>query len=369
MVNEYSKFFSKEEVLKNLKTKKANSSTEDNPKPILNKEKKPISIKEKVTNKIPSPSVQQIKKPVKKIIKQKIKAEERFPSSARKEIANRNKKGKSKKTARLFSIPRKNIPTLKIKSEHDIAMDFAVKAYKTFDKIIKSIILFGSTIKQTSSSSSDIDVIVLIDDISISWDQKLIAWYRQELNNLLKTNPYDKSLHINTVKLSTWWEDLMRGDPIILNILRQGESLIDIAGFFEPLKYLLIKGKIKATPEAIYSCLQRAPIHIQRSKTAELNAVEGLYWAMVDSAHAALIAANVSPPSPEHIASSLKETFVDSGKLKIKYVVWYRDLLVLHKEITHGKIHDLKGADIDEWQDRTEEFLEVMAKLVNGLIN
>jgi len=264
--------------------------------------------------------------------------------------------------------PKKNIPSLQLKSSQDIAMDFAVKTYKNFDKIIKSIILFGSTVKQTSSSGSDIDIIILIDDVSIHWDQKLIAWYRQELDKLLKTNPYGKSIHINTVKLSTWWEDLMRGDPIILNILRQGESLIDLAGFFDPLKYLLIKGKIKATPEAIYSCLQRAPMHIQRSKTAELNSIEGLYWAMVDSAHAALIAADISPPSPEHIASELKETFVNSGKLKMKYVVWYRDLLVLHKDIAHGRIHDLKGADIDEWQDRTEEFLEVMARLVNSLV-
>jgi len=310
-------------------------------------------------------------------------------------VKKKNKKGKSKKTIRLVpnskkkiikkvkqikknktkkylkrkKVAKENISSIELNSNHDIAMDFAVKSYKVFDRIIKSIILFGSTVKQTSSSDSDIDIIILIDDVSINWDQKLIAWYRQELNKILKKNPYEKEIHINTVKLSTWWEDLMRGDPIILNILRQGRSLIDIAGFFEPLKYLLIKGKIKSTPEAIYSCLQRAPIHFSRSKVAELNAIEGLYWAMVDSSHAALIAAHTAPTSPEHIASELKETFVDSGKLKMKYVIWYRDLLVLHKEITHGRIKSLKGTDIDEWQNRTEEFLEVMAKLVNELVS
>jgi len=39
-------------------------------------------------------------------------------------------------------------------------MDFAVKSYKVFDRIIKSIILFGSTVKQTSNSDSDIDIII-----------------------------------------------------------------------------------------------------------------------------------------------------------------------------------------------------------------
>lgn len=263
----------------------------------------------------------------------------------------------------------KKFPTLKIAKQSDIAMDFATKAYQKFNKIVKSIILFGSAAKQKAVSGSDIDIIIVIDDVSINWNSELIAWYREELDKILTANPYKGSLHINTIKLSTWWEDLMRGDPVIINILRYGEAIIDLAGFFEPLKFLLIKGRIKSTPEAIYSCLQRAPMHISRSKAAELNSIEGLYWAMVDSAHAALIAKNISPPSPEHIPISLKETFVNNGKLKMKYVVWYRDLLVLHKDITHGKIKDLKGVEIDEWQERTEDFLDVMANLVKEIVS
>jgi len=273
----------------------------------------------------------------------------------------------SRKKSKKSEIP-KNIPTLKLRKERDIAMDFAVKVFQKFDKIVKSVILFGSTAKQTIVVGSDIDIIIILDDVSVNWDQELIAWYRQELEKIIKKNPYRNALHINTVKLSTWWEDLMRGDPVVINILRYGEAMIDLAGFFNPLKALLIKGKIKATPEAIYSSLQRAPQHIARSKQAELGAIEGLYWAMVDSAHAALIAANVPPASPEHITIDLKENFVNSGKLKMKYVVWYRDLLVLHKKIVHGQLKNLKGIEIDEWQDRAEEFLEVMAHLVKDLI-
>ncbi|MEM3116715.1 MAG: hypothetical protein QXD63_02160, partial [Candidatus Pacearchaeota archaeon] len=195
------------------------------------------------------------------------------------------------------------------------------------------------------------------------------AWYREELEKIIKANPYQASLHINTVKLSTWWEDLIRGDPITINILRYGEPMIDFAGFFNPLKALLIKGKIRPTPETIYSCLQRAPQHIARSKFAELSAIDGLYWSMVDSAHAALIAANILPASPEHIPADLKEHFVNRGKLKMKYVIWYRDLLVLHKKIAHGEVKDLKGVEIDEWQQKAEEFLKVMAQLVNDIVS
>jgi len=263
----------------------------------------------------------------------------------------------------------KNFPTLKFRTDSEIAMDFATKVYQKFNKLVKSIILFGSTAKKTNVADSDLDIIMIIDDASIRWDQELIAWYREELEKLVKKNPYRKSLHINTIKLSTWWEDLMKGDPVIINIIRDGKSLIDFGGFFEPLKYLLFSGKIKSTPEAIYSLLQRAPMHISRSKASELNVIEGLFWSMVDSAQAALIAANVSPPSPEHIPIHLKQTFINSGKLKMKYAVWYRDLLLLHKEISHGKTTELKGVEIDEWQKKAEEFLRVMAKLVDDIVS
>lgn len=279
------------------------------------------------------------------------------------------KKSTKKSFEKKKNIPNKDLlPTLNLKTETDVAMDFAVKAYKKFDKIIKSVILFGSTVKKNTTKGSDIDIVIIIDDVTIKWDYELIAWYREELEKLIRGNPYSGELHINTIKLSLWWEDLMRGEPIVLNILRYGEAMVDFAGFFNPLKHLLINGKIKSTPEAIYNCLQRAPEHLARSKLAELNAIEGLYWAMVDSAHGALIAARVSPPSPEHIAGALKENFVDSGKLKMKYVLMFRDLAELFKKIEHKEITNLEGIRIDEWQQRTEEFMNVMVDLVKNII-
>jgi len=244
----------------------------------------------------------------------------------------------------------RKFPSLQLKRETEIAMDFATKVYQKFNKMVKSVILFGSSVKQTAVAGSDIDIVIIIDDVSIDWDQELIAWYREELEKILKSNPYNRELHINTIKLSTWWEDLMKGDPVVIN------------------EFLLVKGKIKSTPEAIYNSLKRAPLHFSRSKVAELNAIEGLYWAMVDSAHAALIAANCLPPSPEHIPINLKEAFVDTGKLKMKYVTDYRDLHFLHKKIAHGEVTDLKGVEIDNWQAKTEAFMQVMTQLVKDIV-
>jgi len=262
----------------------------------------------------------------------------------------------------------KNYDTLKITSERDIALDFASKVYKEFDKIIKSVVLFGSSAKKISTPDSDIDIIIIIDDVSIRWDQELIAWYREELGGLIRGNPYKKSLHINTVKLSAWWGDLTRGDPVIVNILRYGEPLIDFGGFFTPLKVLLQEGKIRSTPESIYTLLQRAPVHMARARAGLLSVVDGLYWACVDSAHAALIAAKIMPPSPEHISEILKEEFVDKKMLKQKYADYYLQIHQIAKEIIHGKKIEIKGRDVDELTAITDEFVGEMARIVDELV-
>lgn len=263
----------------------------------------------------------------------------------------------------------KNFPTLKLKSERDIAMDFSAKVFQKFDKIIKATVLFGSQARYTNITGSDIDIIIIIDDAAVKFDEELIAWYREELGKIIESNPYKRDLHINTVKLTTWWSDLIKGDPTIINILRYGEALIDIGGFFNPLKILLQEGRIKLTPESIYSILSRIPSHIMRSRMSKMNSIEGCYWAMIESSQALLMAINVLPPSPEHITVLLKQHFVDKNLLKIKYVTDIKDIYDLHRKIIHGEVKDLNGKIIDEWQIKSEDFYKVVLKIIEEIID
>jgi predicted nucleotidyltransferase/uncharacterized protein (UPF0332 family) len=259
-------------------------------------------------------------------------------------------------------------PTLKLKSERDIAMDFSTKVFQKFDKLIKATILFGSNVKYTNITGSDIDIIIIIDDASVKFDEELIAWYREELGKIIESNPYKKDLHINTVKLTTWWNDLIKGDPVIINILRYGEALIDIGGFFNPLKILLQDGKIKITPESIYIILNRIPSHIMSSRMSKIKSIEGCYWSLIETSQALLMTINVLPPSPEHITALLKENFVDKGLLKMKYVTDIRDIFDLHRKIIHGEVKDMEGKIIDEWQKKSEEFYKIALKLIDEII-
>jgi len=304
--------------------------------------------KEKKIKRNSLPGLRVVKKPIrKKTSKPKPQKAAKIPPKK----VSKNIVKKSPSNTNVNIVKKKATPPTLV-TEKDIAMDFAAKVHKKFNTIIKATILFGSQAQNKATSSSDIDIVIIVDDAAIEWDLELIAWYREELAKLIASCEYSKDLHVNTIKLTTWWNDLMHGDPVILNILRYGQALIDIGGFFNPIKSLLAKGKIHSTPEAVYAALQRAPAHLARSKLAELGAVEGVYWAMVDSAQAALITLGKLPPSPEHISKMLKENFVDNKMLKMEYVSWFRDIYSVQKGIAHGQIRDIKGLEIDSWQDR-----------------
>ena len=253
-------------------------------------------------------------------------------------------------------------------TERDIAMDFAMQVHKKFDRLIKASILFGSQAKDTATASSDIDIILVVDDASINWDLELISWYREELSKIIASSKYKQEFHINTVKLTTWWQDLLYGEPVILNIIRYGEVLIDIGGFFTPLKSLLLQGKIRSTPEAVYSSLQRAPTHLARSRTSILNAIEGIYWSMIDASQAVLITAGKMPPSPEHIPLMLKQTFVDQNMMSMETVNNIKEIYSIHKGVSHGQITQIKGSDIDLWQLRAEKYLSEVTTLIAKMI-
>ncbi|MAG50132.1 hypothetical protein CL621_00655 [archaeon] len=254
----------------------------------------------------------------------------------------------------------------KLQKDYDIAYDFALKVYKKFNKLIKSIALFGSVPKQTAKKQSDIDIIVIIDNCSVDWDQELIAWYREELGKIVARQKYPKEIHINTVTLGAFLQEVMSGDPVATNVLRYGQVLIDFGGFFEPLKVLLARGKIKPTAESVYTSLRRAPVHLSRSRFNVLSAIEGLYWAMVDSAHAALMAAGKTPPSPEHVPDMLIKT--RGIRLGRKYINWYVTMYDLSKSVTHGNITRIAGKKIDYYDKIANMFVDKMTDITDILL-
>jgi len=254
------------------------------------------------------------------------------------------------------------------KHEIDIVLSFAKEAKKEFKDLLKAIVLFGSTArktnditKNTEQKSNDIDVLIIIDDVRIDLSPELIQTYRIILEKIIaKTS---KKLHVTSLRFTNFWEYIRAGDPIAINILRDGIPIID-TGFFEPLQILLYQGRIRPSAESIQNYLALAPQTLQNSKQHILQATLDLYWAVIDAAHAALMSINEVPPSPAHVADMLEEKLVKRGLIRKEHAYTMRNFYALGKSIMHGELLQISGDQYDVYYKEAFSFVMDMKTFI-----
>ncbi|NQU98854.1 hypothetical protein HQ533_05275 [Candidatus Woesearchaeota archaeon] len=246
------------------------------------------------------------------------------------------------------------------KSDIDLAYTFSKRVYKEFGNFIKAIVIFGSAARK-KKKTKDIDILLIVDDITMVISKELIQTYRLIVEKIVAD--ISTRLHITTLKFTNFWEYVRSGDPIALNILRDGYALID-TGFFEPLQALLHQGRIRPSPESTFAYFNRAPSTLMNSKWHLLQATVDLYWVVVDSAHAALMKMNEVPPSPELVAEMLEKKLVKPGLLNKKYPKVMQRFYDLMKMITARDIKDVSGEQYAEYLKEAQEFMQAMEEIV-----
>jgi len=259
-----------------------------------------------------------------------------------------------------------NNPNYSLYPKEDFAQarSFARKIATEFEGFVKCVAVFGSTAKLTKSKGSDIDVLVVVDDILIPIDSEVAEGYRILTEKYVRE--ISDKLHITTLKLTAFWEYMRAGDPIVINILRDGVPIID-QGFFEPMQYLLKQGRIRPSKEAIWSYMARVPKTLHNADWHVMQGIIDLYWGVIDSAHAVLMSLGEVPPSPEHVANVLEEKLVKRKMLDVKYVKIVRELFKLQKMILHREITRISGSEYDNHREDAKSFTDEMKRLINDV--
>jgi len=265
-----------------------------------------------------------------------------------------------------FKIEKKERPTeLRFPDkEFNIAREFAKRVYQEFGAFIKALVLFGSVAKGKLAKEGDIDILIIIDDVSVNLTRDLTQTYRIIIEKSLADMPDSERLHVQSMKFTSWWEYVRAGDPVAINVLRYGVALID-TGIFDPLQSLLDNGRIRPTKEAIHTYFVMAPASMHRAKDHLLSAVVDLYWATIDAAHAALMALGEIPPSPEHVGDLLEQKMVKKGLLKKKHVDIMKKNYAIFKRIIHRELKEVDGAEYDKYRKDTVLFVNEMKKFLD----
>jgi uncharacterized protein (UPF0332 family) len=253
-------------------------------------------------------------------------------------------------------------------SDIDIAYQFARKVHKEFGTFLRAVVLFGSTTEENAGKkhAGDIDVLLIVDDVTYFLTPEVVETYRVVVQKMIVDT--SKRLHITTLKFTSFWEYVRIGDPIGINMIRNGVALLD-TGFFYPLQLLLHQGRLRPTPEAVHAYYARAPTTLFNSRWHLMQATLDLYWAVIDAAHAALMMHGVIPPAPKDVADMLEEKLVKKKMLDKKHVKTMRIFYTLSKMILHRKLKDIDGKTYEKYYAEAKEFLDAIKKLVEAQYN
>tara|TARA_Y100000034_G_scaffold117116_1_gene156245 strand:- start:58 stop:912 length:855 start_codon:yes stop_codon:yes gene_type:complete len=247
----------------------------------------------------------------------------------------------------------------------ELAMEFAKRVNKELAGLVSAVILFGSTFRRISPSkkpSKDVDIMVILDDVRVVMTPELIQTYRIIVQKIISDVDKEK-LHVQILNLTAWWGYVRAGDPVATTILRDGFALID-TGFFDPLQALLDEGKIRPSEESVWTYMNMSEASLYRAEGHLLSATMDLYWAVVDGAHAALMAVGIIPHIPKFVGDALRETFVSTGELAEKHAKTMDLFYQVSKDIVHKKTAVINLTDYKKYKILASEFVDKMKKLV-----
>src|SRR3989338_5571266 len=228
----------------------------------------------------------------------------------------------------------------------DSNIDVPNKDLEVARKFVSGIILFGSVTDFNRDKKGDIDLLIIIDYVHIVLAPEIMETYKIIVEKAIVDT--SSKIHVQTMKLTSFWEHVRAGDPVAINILRSGVALID-TGFFDPLQLLLMQGRIRPSRESIYTYYNMSFASFKNSGKHLLKAMVDLYWSAIDATHAAYM---------------LRQKIVKNKYLHPKYAVLMHDLYFISKRILKDEIVEISGAEYDKYRQRTEEYLGIIKKFI-----
>ena len=241
---------------------------------------------------------------------------------------------------------------------------------KKFERYIVSYVLAGSLIQGRSTSKSDIDVFIVVDDTDVK------RMTRAELKDKLRAiiigmgieageaTGIKNKLNVQVYILTDFWDSVKEANPIIFTFLRDGVPLYD-RGTFMPWKQLLQMGRIKPSSEAIDLYMSSGDQLISRVKLKLKDiGMEDTFWAIITPTQAAIMLYGIPPPTPKETPAVMREIFVKREKLiEEEYVKILERNIETRKVLEHGDKKEITGAEVDKLLADSDRYLKRLNKL------
>ena len=245
-----------------------------------------------------------------------------------------------------------------------ICREFSKEIIEELTTLVKSIVLFGSNSTNTQTKESDIDVLIILDNISVFVSDELRESYKI-ITNQINQKVAKGKIHLLTINLSDFYDMSRKADPILVNILRFGIPIFD-TDLFETHQYLLEIGRIKPTIESINNYKARANTLLDETKRHLENSILDLYYSVIDIVHSSLMVRKIISPSPKEMPKIFKDTFKKNKEIYELYPI-IKEIYEKAKEIEHKSLDaKVSGKLYDKLNAKTKKIVLVLNKFIEN---
>jgi uncharacterized protein (UPF0332 family) len=240
---------------------------------------------------------------------------------------------------------------LKTRPVHNLAK-VTEQRYKEIEGFAKKVsdkhkgMISSTIIKRPELSRESIELMFIVDDLnSLVFDQHVA-----ELKMSASEMAYASTLPLqcDAMLASDLWTGFKARDEIIFQILRESLVVKD-NGFFLPLQDLLVKGKVRPSEESVKVYFVKAERSMKSADQHVSKAVIDLYWAVTDAAHAAVMVAGITPPSPDELAETLKRELIARNLVHRRCGEIVDRLFNTAKQIMHKQRFEISGKEFDSY--------------------
>jgi len=241
-------------------------------------------------------------------------------------------------------------------SRYTKAKELSYKVLAKFPGLIASCL-----VSRPSRAGENIDMMFLIDDLNnVVVDQKLsdvkLAASEIAFNGELK-------LDCDAMLASVFWGRFRSKEEKTMELARSSLVLHD-NGFFTPIQDLLVTGKIRPTKESVNIYYVKAERSLKTSEQKLQRAVVDLYWAVTDTAHAAVMVAGITPPSPAHLAETLKSELIKRNLVHKRCGEILDRIYTIAKKVMHREVFEISGREFDSLRADADFFIKEMDDFV-----
>jgi uncharacterized protein (UPF0332 family) len=162
---------------------------------------------------------------------------------------------------------------------------------------------------------------------------------------------------------SDLWAGLKMRDDDILSQVRNSLVIHD-TGFFQPLQDLLVTGKVRPSKESMNMYYTKASRSFKTANDHVGKAILDLYWAATDAAHAAVMTAGITPPSPSELPGIIENNLVKRNLVHRRCPEILAGIYAASKKIMHKEQLEFSGREYDHYLADTDFFLKEMKDFV-----